>query len=34
MKIGISSGGISNTTLKAWSPSHEEFGLKLSTATI
>ena len=34
MKIGISSSGISNTTLKAWSPTLEEFGLTLSTATI
>jgi hypothetical protein len=33
-EIGISSGGISNTTLSAWSPTLEEFGLKLSTATI
>ena len=34
MKIGINSGSISNTTLKAWSPSHEEFRLTLLTATI
>jgi Protein of unknown function (DUF3987) len=33
-EIGISSSGISNTTLKTWSPSLEEFGLTLSTATI
>ncbi len=34
MKIGISSGCISNTTLKAWNPTDEEFKLTLSTAII